>query len=750
MTDAISDLSGKLGLDTTDFKTAIAGANRELRVIESGFRASAAALGDWTKSADGLESRVETLGRAMEVQSAKVAALRQEYERIAGEQGDSSKVAQEMLIRLNKETETLGKMQAEVNKSERALQEMGEASEEAGGKVDNLADQEDKATKNAIKMGDVMKGLGTVMKGLVTAVAGVGAAVAGVGAAITGLVLTSADAAGELVDLSAKTGISTTQLQEMAYAGEQLGVSVDTIAGSMARLTRGMGDARSGTGPAAEAFAALGVSVGDANGNLRDNQYVFADVIDALQKIPNEAERDALAMEIFGKSAQELNPLIQAGSDGIADLAEQAHEMGAVMSEEAVSALESFGDELAALQAGLKGTAGELAAAFLPAFQGLTEAARGYLGEFSEIVRGADGDLVTMATGIGGLIGRMITDIAQQAPQMLQAGLSIMTGIGNAILQALPTLIPAVVQMVSSLVGFIVQALPMLMDAGVQILLALVSGLLPQLPMLIEAGLQMIITLVQGIAAALPTLIPVIAEVIPQIVIILIENLPLLIDAALQLIIALAQGLMNALPVLIPYVPKIIQAIFNAIITSLPMIAEAAGQLIATLAMGLITSIPQIIVAMAQIGTSMQTYLTDLAKTMLGLGGNLVSGIWQGILERWDWLKKNFASLVQSLIDDILGLIGNIGGGGEEGEGEGESEQATTESIGQSVSNVLSGALTGAQGALQTMGFSGTAGLAGAGSGMYTPITVNIQAAVADDVDIERLAMRVADRIQRR
>ncbi len=576
--DYVRNLSGKLGIDTTDFKTAIAAANRELRVIESGFRASAAALGDWSKDASGLEQRIETLTRAMELQRAKVDALRGEYERIAAEQGASSKGAQDMLIKLNRETEQLNKMGRELETSSNALETMGKESDEAGKKVDKLGDEEAETARQTVKLGDVMKGLGTILKGAVVGIAALGAAVVGVAGAITGLVLSSADMAGELVDLSAKTGISVTQLQELQYAGEQLGVSTETITGAMARLTRGMGDARSGTGPAAAAFAALGVSVVDSNGNLRDNQYVMADVLDALQKIPNEAERDALAMEIFGKSAQELNPLIQAGSDGIADLAEEAHEMGAVMSEEAVSALESFGDELASLQAGLRGTMGEMAVAFLPVFQELTGKAREYLGEFSDIVRGADGDLVKMATGIGGLIGRIVTDIAQKGPELLQAGLSILQGIGDAILTALPTLIPGVVQMITALVNFIIQALPMLMQAGVQILLALVNGILPQLPMLVEAAVQMIITLVQGLAEAMPQLIPVVAEIIPEIVIILLDNLPVLVEAALQLIIALAQGLINALPTLLKAIPEILEALYDAIIELLPMMGKAAGE----------------------------------------------------------------------------------------------------------------------------------------------------------------------------
>jgi len=89
-------ISGEVGLDTTDFKTAIASMNRELRVIESGFRASAAALGDWTHSATGLENRAETLTEKLEIQGRKVEALRGEYERVAEEKGENSRAAQQL------------------------------------------------------------------------------------------------------------------------------------------------------------------------------------------------------------------------------------------------------------------------------------------------------------------------------------------------------------------------------------------------------------------------------------------------------------------------------------------------------------------------------------------------------------------------------------------------------------------------------------------------------------------------------
>src|SRR5690349_450049 len=131
-------VSGKVGLDPSEFKNGIAQMNRDLRVLESGFRASAASLGDWSDSATGLELRIKSLNSQMDVQQKKVAATRAEYERIKAEKGETSRAAQDLEIKLNKETETLGKMQAELNQDTEALNEMTQGEEEAGNAADEM------------------------------------------------------------------------------------------------------------------------------------------------------------------------------------------------------------------------------------------------------------------------------------------------------------------------------------------------------------------------------------------------------------------------------------------------------------------------------------------------------------------------------------------------------------------------------------------------------------------------------------
>jgi phage-related protein len=677
---ADGDLNAKAGLSVGDFKAGVNEINRSMRVLSSEFKASAAALGDWSKDATGLEQRIGFLNKSIDLQKQKVDALKgqMEAEARAGKETAASKA--ELTVKINKATEELHKMQRELGEDEKSLADVKQGSDEAGKSVKDLGENSQEAASGMDTLRSISGGLFTALKvGLGTVLALVGAVVALTGA-IGGLVFSTANSSAELVDLSAKTGISTTRLQEMAYVGKQLGTSQETMVSSMARLTRTMSSAQQQTadfaaaqaeakakgkefdgqlGDAAAAFERLGVRTIGVNGQLRDNEAVFADVITALGRVSNESERDALAMSIFGKSAQELNPLIKAGAGEMAALSQKAHDVGAVMSEEDVAAFEAFDDTMASLQAGLKGTLGTLAGAFLPGFQAFFDQAGGYLKEFSAIVRGSDGDLGKMGTGVIKLIQKIVTDLAAQGPQFLKGGLTILQGLINAIIQSLPGMLPVALDIIKTLLDFLVTALPQLMDAGVQILLMLINGIVTGLPGLVEAALKMIITLVQGLADAMPKLIPMIATIIPQIITILMKNLPLLIDAALQLILALANGLVAALPILIPAIPVIVRAIFDALIASLPLIFEAAGQLIATLIMGLITSIPLLATASGQLIKTVLDVLFNSGPSLQDAGKAVVDGIWKGIQGQKDvffsQLKKWFADMVAS-VKSALGI----------------------------------------------------------------------------------------------
>lgn len=126
------------------------------------------------------------------------------------------------------------------------------------------------------------------------------------------------------------------QIQDSGKQADDAGNCFEKLSGVLKGFGVAMGVAFAAIGTAANAYKTLSVAVTDSNGHLRDAETVYWEAIDALGNVANETERDALAMQIFGKSARDLNPLIAQGSAGIAALTDEARSMGAVMSGEAL------------------------------------------------------------------------------------------------------------------------------------------------------------------------------------------------------------------------------------------------------------------------------------------------------------------------------------------------------------------------------------------------------------------------------
>lgn len=745
MTD--NKLTSSLSLDSTEFKTQISSINRELRVMESEFRANAASLGDWSDDASGLEMRMKSLTGQIELQQKKVGALQEEYQRVAAEKGENSKAAQDLQIKLNKETETLNKMGNELKNSESKLDAMGEESEQTGKQVEDLGEKEKKAEKDTKGLGSALEGLKNVAAGVGKAVMAVGTAAAGAVAGMAGLVISAADTAGELVDLSNQTGISVEQLQEMKYVGDQLGVPLETMEKSLTKLTKNMGDASEGTGTAVDAFEKLGISVTNSDGSLRDARVVYQEAIGALGDMSNETERDAVAMDLFGKSAMDLNPLIKAGADEISALTGEAHEIGAVMSTDAVEGLESFGDSLASMKAGIQGNLGMIASAIMPTFQGIVDMGSGYMKEFAGIISGSKGDLSTAGPQLGELLGRIVSDIATKIPNLLEAGLSVIKGLMQAIIDALPVIIPAVMQILSSLIGFITEMAPMLVEAAIPMITEIMAGIVDMLPMLIESAIAIMVTLIEGLTEALPQLIDMITTLIPAVVDTLISNLPLLIPAALELIIALVNGLISAVPTLVAYVPEMIVAIFDALIAALPMIADAAIELIVTLVNGIVDALPKLAESAQDIIDALVDGIGNLATDLLDAGKNIVDGVWDGISGAYEDFKSKVSGFFSGIVGAVKTALG-IKSPSTVFAGIGENMAL---GLGFGFMDSLSGVerdIASAVGSLAPS-ITGNVSLNGMAPAAAAPINIVVQAGGYSNMDLDVLARTLVRKIER-
>lgn len=171
------------------------------------------------------------------------------------------------------------------------------------------------ASEQFKEMGNKLTAAGQAMRGL-------SMAAAAVTASIGALTVKSGKWADDINTMSKVYSIGTKELQQYSAAAELVDVDVETIAKSHSQLTKRMNSAADGTGASAEAFEKLGVDVTNADGSLRDADTVWQETISALGQVENETERDAIAMQLMGKSAQELNPLIEDGGEAYKNLAD--------------------------------------------------------------------------------------------------------------------------------------------------------------------------------------------------------------------------------------------------------------------------------------------------------------------------------------------------------------------------------------------------------------------------------------------
>ena len=367
----------------------------EMKLNESQFKAT----GD---KATYLEQKAQILTRQLEENGNIQEALTQKYEKAVEIYGENSTEATKLQTQLNNVKAQENDLQAALNDTNKELDESGEEMQEGAGKAGEYTESIDDASGKTKVFGQVLSAnlaSSAIKAGFSALVDGVKA----VGKALADTIVDGAAYADEILTMATQTGIATDKLQEFKYMEELIDVDLSTITGSMSKLTKNMASAKDGTGSAAEAFAALGVSVTDSNGQLRDNEDVFNDVIDALGAMENPTERDALAMALMGKSAQELNPLIEAGSDTLEAFAEQARESGYVLDSEQLATLAEADDAFKTYEKTVEGIKNQLAVGLAPAVTTVG-------GVFQDLVKNIDWSYVSTQIG----------NIAQKASELIQ------------------------------------------------------------------------------------------------------------------------------------------------------------------------------------------------------------------------------------------------------------------------------------------------------------------------------------------
>lgn len=351
-----------------EYKQAISEIGSGMKVLDSEMRKVSSAYAQNADSVEALNAKNDVLERKISTQAEKIEYLKAALQQSAEKYGEADKRTMQWQTSLNNAEAELNNLN---NQFDENKQKIADSSKEMG----NLGDVVNGLTsKLGIQLPDGMKysmnamgSLDTQSLALAGGFAAVAAAIVKVEKAMISMTKESAAFADNIITLSMQTGQSTQQLQEFAYASELIDVSVDTLQGSLTKLTNNMQDTMNGTGNAKASFDKLGVSVINAvDGSMRSANDVFYETIDALGQVKNETERDAMSMDIFGRSAQDLNPLIIQGSKTLKEYADEAHNVGYVLDDEALSALGAVDDAYQRLQKTQEGVKNQLAAEFAP------------------------------------------------------------------------------------------------------------------------------------------------------------------------------------------------------------------------------------------------------------------------------------------------------------------------------------------------------------------------------------------------
>lgn len=270
------------------------------------------------------------------------------------------------------------------------------------------------------------KSLGGVVQKNKDDIEKLGKSFAAAGAAITvalGAALKkTADYGDELWKTSQKTGIAVETLSGLKLAADKSDLSLQLLAGGLAKMSRTFVDANDGAKESQETLAKLGISATDSSGKMKSMDALLDEVADKFKVMPDGVEKTALAMDIFGKSGAQMIPLLNLGSEGLREEREEAERLGLVMSGPAAKSGEEFNDALTTLKKSFLGISIAIGQALLPPLKMTADVFTAVVSVARKIIDalGPVGKILTNVAGGAGLLLTAIGGVTAILPKFLE------------------------------------------------------------------------------------------------------------------------------------------------------------------------------------------------------------------------------------------------------------------------------------------------------------------------------------------
>lgn len=356
------------------FKKAIANSEKSIKNLNTRLTLATA---EFKRDGDAMalaQSKSETLTEEIDRQQEIVKALEGAVKDSSTAYGENSQQAERWEAQLNKAKTSLALMESELANNQKGLNAAGEAYEEAGNKAQQFGDAISDFFRNANSKDflGLNQAIDNVTKRMENAVKKIGQ----LAKSAWSMVSESSTWADDLITLSTSLRVPLEELQGWQYAARFVDTEVSSIAKAMARLANP-------TKSVTEALKDYGISVVDASNQARSKEDIFWDIIETMGRMSDEAQQDALAQEVFGKSFSELIPLITAGRAEWEKYVQEAKDSGNVLSDDQVYALGDFNDSLQRVDSAMIALRNNIASEIAPAFKLLADSFGQLINDFN-------------------------------------------------------------------------------------------------------------------------------------------------------------------------------------------------------------------------------------------------------------------------------------------------------------------------------------------------------------------------------
>lgn len=501
---------------------------------------------------------------------------------------------------------------------------------------DGLKNAESDAQSAGGKLGSV---LGKIGGGASVAI---GAVVTGV-TAISGAVVNGTTDLAEYADnidkMSQKMGISAEAYQEWDAVMQHSGTSMETLKASMKTMANAVENNN-------EAFAKLGIT--EEQLATMSQEDIFSSVITGLQNMEEGTERTYIAGQLLGRGATELGALLNTSAEETQAMKDRVHELGGVLSDEAVKAGASFQDQLQDMQTASQSLSRNLLSDFLPSITTV-------MGGLTDIFAG---DYATGLNKISNGIDETVTTVTEKLPQFMEIGASIVMSLGKAIVTNAPKILKAGIDVMKELAVGLTDALPDLLDTASEIITTVIDSLTETLPELLPKILSAVIQLVERLLDHLPEILTSLLNLVKSLVDSLLKDgLPMLISALPDIILGVVNFILNAIPQIITAVIDIVLAIVREFPTIMKTLVSALPQIITGVIVAILSAIPQLVEAGIQLFISLISALPQITIEIVKAVPEIIKGIVQGFKDNAPQIKESGKQLLKSLASGL----GNVG-----------------------------------------------------------------------------------------